>query len=90
MKKKLLFNPFEYFAGTASLIVGIIIILFTSWLAYYSGIHYNGFTQVIFSKNTFFKYYLAENIIHWLIISFLFYLAGVLWSKSKVRVIDVF
>lgn len=90
MNKNILFNPFIYFAGVGSFVAGIFVISIFSWLAYISGTHYNGFTQLIFSKNAGIKYFFIENFLHWLILSLLLFVAGLIFSKSKIRLIDVF
>ncbi len=89
MESKLLFNPFTRIAGTKSLIVGLIALLITSFLAYLTGTHFYGF-YIINAKNSDFWVYLVENISNWLFISVFLFVSGLIFSKSKIRAIDIF
>jgi hypothetical protein len=87
---KYLFNPFRYIAGWESLAVGILVLLGTSVIGYYSHIH---FPDVISVKtNSGIPYYvlLVENGLNWLVPSMLFYIAALIFSPSSVRIVDVF
>lgn len=81
--KKLLFNPFEFIAGFKALIIGVVAILISALLDYYCEQH-------MAMKN---NWNLIESIswrlAGWFLFSVLLFLIGILFSKSKVRFIDV-
>jgi len=87
---KYLFNPFRYIAGWESLAAGIVALLVTSVIGYYSHIHFPDLISV--KTNPGIPYYvlLFENAINWLIPSILLYLSALIFSQSSVRVIDIF
>ena len=89
MDKKLLYNPFQFFAGFTSFLAGISGLLVTSLLAYKTGTHFNGLLNVEFARDSDFWVYLVENVSHWAILSLLFLLSGQILSISKIRIIDV-
>ena len=90
MNNRFIFNPFVYIAGFKSLIIGLVGLCLTSFLAYITGTHFNGFIHVEFAKDCCFWVYLLENVIQWIAFSVVLYLAGLMLSKSKIRLIDVF
>ena len=87
---KILYNPFKYIAGWESLLAGIVILLGTSVIGYYSHIHFPDMISV--KTNPGIPYYvlLFENTINWLVPSILLYLLALILSQSSVRVIDIF
>jgi len=86
---KNLFNPFKYIAGWESLAAGILILLATSVIGYYSHIHFPDILSV--KTNPGIPYYvlLAENGLNWLVPSIILYIAAVIFSSSSVRFIDI-
>jgi hypothetical protein len=89
MKSKFFFNPFILIAGIESFLTGLSVLLLTSYLAYKTGTHYYGLT-IDFAKDSDFWVYLVENSSHWLLLSILLFTAGLIFSKSKLRAIDIF
>jgi len=89
MESKLLFNPFTRIAGIKSLIIGLIALFITSFLAYLTGTHFYGI-NFIPAKDSGFWVYLAENISNWMFISIFLFASGLIFSKSKIRAIDIF
>lgn len=87
--KHSLYNPFMYIAGIQSLLLGSIGVLLLSFLSYISGTHYLGLVVPVFAKDNIFAYYLSEHLIHWLVLSMLFFASGTIFSKSRIRFIDV-
>ena len=87
---KYLFNPFRYIAGWESLAAGVVVLLTTSVISYYSHIHFPDMISV--KTNPGIPYYvlLFENTINWLVPSILLYLLALILSQSSVRVIDIF
>ena len=87
---KYLFNPFRYIAGWESMAAGILVLLATSVIGYYSHIHFPDIISV--KTNPGIPYYvlLVENGLNWLVPSIVLYLAALIFSSSSVRVVDVF
>jgi hypothetical protein len=83
------YNPFTYIAGFKSLIGGAIIVLLTAWICFISGTHNYGLINVNFASDMPFSSYLAEHAIHWIAVTLTLYSAGLLFSKSRIRFIDV-
>jgi len=89
MIKKLL-NPFVYIAGSYSLLIGLLIIFCTSVIGYYSNIHFPDILSVKTGPSYPVSYYILQSIANWMIISTILYLFAVVFSKSKIRLIDIF
>ena len=87
---KKLFNPFTYIAGERSLIAGIAVILATGVIGFFSHMHFPNILSVKTSPDFPLQYYLMQNIVNWLVISTILYLISILFSKSSVRIVDVF
>lgn len=87
---KYLFNPFRYIAGWESLAAGVLVLLCTSVIGYYSHIHFPDIISV--KTNPGIPYYilLVENGLNWLVPSIVLYIAALIFSSSWVRVVDVF
>ena len=81
--KKLLFNPFEYIAGTKALIIGFFVILIGSVLNYFAN---KPFTEII---NWGMLRTVIEGVTAWFLFSLLLYIIGMIFSKTKVRFVDV-
>ena len=89
MIKKLL-NPFVYIAGGYSLLIGLLIIFCTSVIGYYSNIHFPDIISVKTGPDYPVLYYILQSIANWLVISAMLYLFAVVFSKWKIRSIDIF
>lgn len=89
MIQKTLFNPFKKLAGGKALGLGMAILLLTAVVAGFSNCHFDGaFDAHVGAEMPVIVYYL-EAIIAWGVTALTFYLAGVLFSNSKVRLIDI-
>jgi hypothetical protein len=89
MRPKALYNPFYTIAGFKSFLIGLAGLLATSYLAFITGMHFNGMLNIDFAKDSGLWVFLLENTIHWAILSTILYIAGLSFSKSKIRFIDV-
>ena len=89
MIKKLI-NPFHYIAGFKSLILGVIIILSTSIIGYLSNTHFPDVISIKTSPHFPAYYFIIQGLLNWIIASAIFYMASLLFSKSSVRIIDIF
>ena len=90
MNRTFYYNPFIFIAGLESFVIGFFGLLLTSWLAYYSGTHFNGLLNITPAKDSDFWVFLVENVSNWIILSLLLFAAGLILSKSKIRIIDIF
>jgi hypothetical protein len=85
-----LLNPFKYIAGWESLAAGVIVLLITSAIGYFSHIHFPDLISVKTNFGLPFFVLLAQGVSNWLILSILLYFAAMIFSSSKVRAIDIF
>ncbi|MDD2491393.1 MAG: hypothetical protein PHV12_04270 [Bacteroidales bacterium] len=85
-----LINPFNYIAGAKSLLIGLAMIFITSLTGYYSNTFFPDILSVKTGVELTFKVSLLFNIVNWLSISLLLYIASLIFSKSSVRFIDLF
>jgi hypothetical protein len=90
MNRYLLYNPFMRITGIKSFFIGFLGLLLTTYLAYKTGTHFNGLLNINFAKDSDYWIYLVENSSHWIILSILLLASGLILSKSKIRVIDIF
>lgn len=84
-----LYNPFIQIAGFKSLLIGVSGLIITTFTAFKTGTHFNGLLNIDLAKDSGYWVYLIENCSQWIILSAFFYLAGLILSKSRVRLIDV-
>jgi hypothetical protein len=88
--KTWLFNPFERLAGWNSMLLGMLVLLSSALVASFANLHFDGVIDLHFGESVKFTTTLTECTIDWLCLSGLLYLSGLLFSKSKIRPIDVF
>jgi len=89
MKNKL-FNPFIYIAGTKALIIGLLAIVTATFIGFYSRTHFPDAISVKVSYHFPFLYFLIQGFVNWFVVSIVLYLFAKVFSKSKVRIVDVF
>ena len=89
MMETTLFNPYKYLAGIKACLLGTVVILLTSIIAWSSGTHFDGIIDVHAGLKAKYSVFLTEGFVNWVITVFIFYILGVLFSKSKIRFIDV-
>lgn len=87
---KKLFNPFVNIAGVRSLLWGIKIMLTTSILGYLFNVHFPDVISVKISSSYSIWYFIIQTFSNWMIISLVLYASSFIFSKSKVRIVDVF
>lgn len=92
MEKKLtlFFNPFERIAGWPALMWGVVGIVISTLLSYYSGYHYHGLLHFGPAPNDSLLCFAVEHLVVWLIPALIFLIGGLILSKSRIRIIDVF
>lgn len=84
-----LYRPFDYLAGSRALSFGIASLFIISVIAYYSGTHMVGLIRIQFSADSPWLFYFYEQALIVLVLAILFYCAGLLFSKSRIRPVDV-
>lgn len=89
-KTEVLINPFVKIAGTQALVFGIIGIMLSTIVGYFTNFHYHGLLHFGPAPNQTWWCFAAERLIVWLVPSLLFYTGGLLLSQSKIRAIDIF
>lgn len=85
-----LFRPFNYIAGEKSLLLGLVVLIIQALLGALATVHFDGVIDMHIGRPVSVYIYIGEVLISWLSISLVLYIAAVIFSKSKVRVIDVF
>ena len=85
---KALFNPFRYIAGAKALVFGIIFINTSSLLLHSGGLIQDSYIHIGMATASLWKV-IAMQMLWWILPAALLYLCGVLFSKSKIRVIDI-
>jgi hypothetical protein len=88
--KTWLFNPFHYLAGGSSLVTGLVVIIAASLAASFSNSHFDGVLDFHTAMRVPVWLFVSEGLISWLCMAGVLSLAGLIISKSRFRVIDVF
>jgi len=85
-----LINPFHYIAGAKSLVWGLLIILVTSVIGYYSHTHFPDVISVKTCPELPVFYFILQGLLNWFVPATLFYGVALLFSTSAVRAIDIY
>ncbi len=83
-------NPFERIAGFQTLAWGLLGLAVSTGLAYATDYHYHGLLHYGPAPNPAWWCYVGEHLAVWLAPALIFYLGGLILSRSKIRVLDVF
>ncbi|MDR1524088.1 MAG: hypothetical protein LBS79_02375 [Tannerella sp.] len=83
-------NPFKKTAGFPALCWGIAGLIIATILSIITGYHYHGLLHYGPASNPAWWCFAAEHLIVWLVPAILFYVGGLILSKSRIRIIDVF
>lgn len=84
-----LFNPFLHIAGGTALLAGWTAMLLASIVSYFSKAHFDGAIDIHFGAGGKYGIFLMEQFIAWTSVTAVFYIIGIAFSKSKIRLIDV-
>lgn len=84
-----LVNPFEWIAGGQALGWGLLGMVVSTVICYLSGWHYHGLLHFGPAPNPAWWCYAVEHLVVWIVPAVLFYLGGLILSRSRIRVIDV-
>jgi hypothetical protein len=87
--KKWLFNPFVYVAGERALFIGIVAMMATAVVGYFSHTHFDGVIDMHNGRISPIGVHIAEQVIDWLCLTIILYIGGLIFSSSKIRLIDV-
>ncbi|MBX2905501.1 MAG: hypothetical protein KF744_05650 [Taibaiella sp.] len=87
--KKWLFNPFMYIAGGKALGLGILVMSLSSVAAYLTTTHFDGVLHMSPYGASPLWIFIAEQAICWLSVTTVLQAGAMLFSQSRIRVIDV-
>lgn len=82
-------NPFERIAGFKALGWGLAGMAVSTVICYHSGWHYHGLLHFGPAPNPAWWCFAVEHLVVWIVPAMLFYLGGLILSRSKIRLIDV-
>ena len=85
-----LFNPFHYLAGWGALGVGLAVLAAVSLIGAAGNVHFDGVLDMHMGAHAPMWVFWAESAIDWLVMALLTLLSGMIFSKSRTRVIDAF
>jgi len=88
--RTILFNPFRYVAGIRSLAFGIVILLATAVIGFFSHTHFPDLISVKIGDHFPLNYFILQGLVNWLVFSSIVYLGALLFSRSTIRIIDIF
>jgi hypothetical protein len=89
MRNNALYNPFYQVAGFKSLVIGSLVFLIVTSVAFKTGTHFNGLLNFDLAKDSGYLVFAAEHAINWLFTSLFMYISGLILSKSRIRLIDI-
>lgn len=92
MKKQwmnFLINPFERIAGFQALSWGLLGMVVSTVICYQSGWHYHGLLHFGPAPNPAWWCFAVEHLVVWIVPAVLFYLGGLILSRSRIRLVDV-
>ncbi len=87
--KKWLFNPFVHLAGAKALFIGWAFMALTAVIGFYSHTHFDGAIDVHTGRVTPIAIHIIEQVVAWASLVLFFYIGGLIFSNSKIRLIDV-
>lgn len=85
-----LFRPFEKIAGWKALGWGVVGTAVSTVLGYYAGYHYHGLLHFGPASNDAWWVYAVERGTVWFVPALLFWIGGLILSRSRIRAVDVF
>ena len=80
-----LVNPFEWIAGGQALGWGLLGMVVSTVICYLSGWHYHGLLHFGPAPNPAWWCYAVEHLVVWIVPAVLFYLGGLILSRSRIR-----
>ena len=87
--KKHIFNPFTQIAGIKALLLGILVVVITAVICFFSHTHFDGALDAHFSGDRNIAQYFKEGIVDLTSIIIVFYLLGLIIAGTRFRFIDM-
>jgi len=87
--RQLLTNPFVTIAGAKALIYGLAALVLTSITGYFWQTRFDGVLDIHFGIQHPYHIYLFDLVISYVTLALVLYLAGLIFSRSGIRMIDV-
>jgi hypothetical protein len=84
-----LFNPFRFIAGFQALLLGLAIVLLSSFIGSFSNTHFDGVIDVHPGAEASMWFFFAEGLIDWICMAVPLFFFGLIVSRSSFRIIDV-
>lgn len=85
-----LWNPFVFIAGGPALVIGMLIIFVTGYMASLGNVHFDGVLDTHMGLKAPLWFFLAEGVTNWLCLSlFLLIGAGIIARKRRFRLLDL-
>jgi hypothetical protein len=84
-----LFNPFRFIAGFKALLLGLAIILISSFIGSLSSMHFDGVLDFHIGLKAPLWFFLVEGLIDWICLAVPLLFFGLIVSRSSFRMIDV-
>jgi len=82
-------HPFRYLGGWPSVAVGGAIVLISAFVSSLSGVHFPDVLSVKVGSTISFIDLLKQALVNWTVLATMFYIAGLLFSQTKPRFVDV-
>ena len=89
MKMKLLFNPFERVAGWQALVIGVVVMALTAVVGHFNHVSFIGSLYVHIKATFSLSMFFAMQAVDFTALFLTMWLAGVCFSKTRLRAIDV-
>lgn len=89
-RQSLFFNPFTKIAGWQALLWGLAGLVISAIIGYAAKTHYHGMLNFGIAFNNSAWLFFAERFVVWLVPAIILYIAGLIFSKSGIRPVDVF
>ena len=86
---QLLINPFRKITSLYALLIGLISIILTAIVAYYSHTRFDGLIDFHYSSAAPIDNFLIDGLLNWICLTVIFYFISLIVSKANVRLIDV-
>ena len=84
------YNPFEYIAGYKALLIGLVVMIGSTYIGTMNGSHFDGAFDMHIGKVSSVSLMYLESFISWFVTALIFYITGIIVSGTSVRIIDIF
>jgi hypothetical protein len=87
--KKLIFNPFTQIAGIKAFLLGILVVVLTSVICFFSHAHFDGTLDTHFGAEGNMAQYFKEGFVDLASVIIVFYVLGLIIAGTRFRFIDI-